>query len=58
MHKPHDIFFKRFAAWLTEINNFLSLFPGSDSTNKMPSEELNEILLNDVPSGLAKQAYL
>ena len=50
--------FKVFLARLTVINNFLPLLPGSDTTKKMPPEELNEILLCVVPNGWDKQAYL
>ena len=41
-----------------EVNNFLPLFPGSDATKNMPTEEINEILLHAVPNGWYKQAYL
>ena len=58
MRKPHDMSCKRFAARLTEFNNFLLVFPGSDTTKKMPTEELNEILLHAVPKNWAKQLYL
>ena len=39
---------------LVEINNLLHIFPGSDATNKMLPEELNEILLRAVPNGWSK----
>ena len=58
MHKPQGMHFKRFTAKLTEINNFIHLFPGSDATKNIPSEELNEILLHVVPRGYVKQSYL
>ena len=58
MRKPRSMSFKHFAARLTEINNFLTLFPGSDASKKMEMEELNKILLHVVPNGWAKQSYL
>ena len=58
MRKPQIMAFKRFAARLTEINNFLPLFPGSDASKKMEMENLNEILLHAVPNGWTKQSYL
>ena len=50
--------FKHFTERLTEINNFLNLFPGLDTTKKVTPEELNEILLHTVTNGWAKQDYL
>ena len=58
MRKPHDMPWKRFAAQLTEINNFLPIFPGSDASKKRHPKELNEILPHAVPRRLAKQSYL
>ena len=58
MRKSWSMNFKRFAARLTEINNFLPLLPWSDASNKMEMEELNEILLHEVPNGWSKQSYL
>ena len=55
MHKPQSISFNCFAARLTEINNYLPLFPESSESKKMDSEELNEILLQCVPNGWAKK---
>ena len=50
--------FTRFVARLKEINNFLSVSPISDATKKIPTEELNDILLHEVPNGWDEQAYL
>ena len=58
MHKPRDLPFKRFTARLTELNNYLPLFPGSSAAKKTPPEDLNGIILHAVPNGWAKQAYL
>ena len=58
MHKPWDHPFNCFAARLTELNDYLPLFPGSSSVNKIPLEDLNDILLHAVPKGWAKQAYI
>ena len=38
MRKPRDLPFKRFAARLTELNNYLPLFPWSSAVNNMPPE--------------------
>ena len=58
MRKPRSINFKRFAARLMEISNFLLLSPGLDVSKKITHEELNEILLHAVPNAWAKQSYL
>ena len=41
-----------------ELNNHLSLYPGSDAAKKMDPEEINKILLHAVPNLWAKQAYI
>ena len=58
MQKPWDLPFKHFSARLTELNNYLPLFPGSGAANKIPPEEHNDILLHAVPNGWEKQVYL
>ena len=50
--------FKHFTERLTEINNFINLFPGLDTTKKVTPEELNDILLHTISNGWAKQDYL
>ena len=39
------------------MNNFLSLFPGSDASKKIEMEELNGILLHAVTNGWSNQFY-
>ena len=56
MRKPQSMTFKRFAERLTEMNNFLMLFPGSEASKKMEMEELNEILLDAVTKAFTKQS--
>ena len=58
IRKPWIMTFKHFVARLTEINNFLLLFPVSDVSNKMEMEEINDILFHAVSNRWAKQAYL
>ena len=38
MCKPRNMTFKRFAAQLTDINNFVIILTGPYDTNKMPTE--------------------
>ena len=56
MCKPQILSFKRFAARLTEINNYLQLFPGPIEAKKMASEYLNKILLHAIPNFWLKQS--
>ena len=58
MRKPRYLPFNILSAWLTELNNYLQLFPWWSDVKNMPTEELNEILLHDFPNGWSKQYYL
>ena len=58
MCKPCKTLFKLISAYLTELNNYLPLFPSFSASKNMPPKELNKILLHAVPNGWAKQVYL
>ena len=58
MRKPQGLPLKIFSVQLMELNNYLTLFPGSSSSKKMDPEELNEILLQAVLKLWARRAYL
>ena len=58
MRKPPDLPFKRFDARLTGLNNYLPIFPGSNASNNMSPEELNEIILQTVLNVWSKKSYL
>ena len=58
MRKPCDMPLKRFAAQLTEINNFLHILPSLDAKKNMTNEELKEILLHALPNGWENQSWL
>ena len=58
MCKLCDAPFKRFAARLTELNNYLPLFIGSSVYKKITHKDLNKILLHSVLNGGGKQTYL
>ena len=58
MRKPRDIQLNRFASRLTELNKYLTIFPGTNNTKNMVPEELNEILLQSTLSSWARQAYI
>ena len=48
MQKPQYLLLNRFSAWLTELNNYLPLTPGSSNTKKMDPEQLSKIILHAV----------
>ena len=50
--------FNHFTERLTEINNFLNLLPGLDTTKKVTHEEINDILIHTMTNGWYKQDYL
>ena len=58
MRKPQDIQFKIFVAQLTQLNNYLPLFPVLGAVKRMDPEELNDILLLAVPNPWSRQAYI
>ena len=58
MSKSQSMTLIRFAVRLTEINNVLPLFPGTETSKKIPPEDLNKILLHTVPNARANQSYL
>ena len=49
---------KIFATQLTQLNNYLPLFPRSSISKKMAPEELNDILLRAILNAWAEQSYL
>ena len=51
IHKPRDMTFKRFLERLMEINNVLPLFPGSDTTKKMPQKNWMKYYFMRFPTG-------
>ena len=58
MRKPQDLQFKIFMERLTNLNNYLPLFPGSNAAKNMDPEAFNNILLHTVPNSWARQAYI
>ena len=55
---PHKLKVRRYADYMIELNEYLSYFPGSKSSEKIGDTKLNEILLNSIPNGRIKQAYV
>ena len=58
IQKPLTLLLKRFLARLTENNNYLPLFPGSDEIKNMDEARLKNIMLHSFPNVWAKHFYL
>ena len=55
MKKPRRLKVRHYAARLIDLNEYLDSFPGAAMNNKIGFTELNEILLNSMPSIWSKQ---
>ena len=49
---------RRYADSMIELNKYLSVFPGENSSEKIGEIELNEIILNSMPNRRGKQAQM
>ena len=58
MSNPHELWVRRYAARLIDLNEYLFAFPGAKASDKIGETELNEILLISIPNGWSKQAYM
>ena len=58
MKKPRESKVRFYAAHMIELNEYLAAFPGENSGDKICETELNEIILNSMPTGWSKQAYV
>ena len=58
MIKLHGLKVRRYAAYLIDVNKHLALFPVETLFYKTVVTELNEILLNSMPTSWSKQAYV
>ena len=56
--KPGIITVICYATGLTDLNEYLSSFPGATLTDKIGVTELNEIILNGMPTSCYIQAYV
>ena len=57
INEPWQLPFNRFSARPTELNIYLLLFLGLGDTKQMEPEEINSILLHDLPNSCEKQYY-
>ena len=58
INNPLRLKLRSYADRLIYLNEYLDFFPGAKMTDKIGLTELNEILLNIMPNGWSKQAYM
>ena len=56
--KLHSINTRRYTAQITELNDYLDIFPGSENFNNMIESYLNNIMIHSMTNGWNKQSYL
>ena len=58
MRKPRRLKIGHYYADTIDIIEYLSEFPGSKAKDNIGDMELNKTLLNSMPNGRSKQAYV
>ena len=58
MKKPRSLKMRCYAARLIYLNEYLASFPGTNISNKIGITELNEIILDSMPSSCSNKAYV
>ena len=58
MKKSRILKMRRYAARLIYLNEYLTSFPGSATTDKNSVTELNDISLNSMPNSWSKKAHV
>ena len=58
MRNPRRSKVRRYASLLIDINDNLSVAPGTTMSGKIGVTEINEILLNSMPNSWIKPAYV
>ena len=58
MRNPRRSKVRRYASLLIDINDNLSVAPGTTLSGKIGVTEINEILLNSMPNSWIKPAYV
>ena len=56
--KLHSINTRRYTAQITELNDYLDIFPGSENFNNMIESYLKNIMIHSMTNGWNKQSYL
>ena len=58
MRNPCKLKVTRYGARMITLNAYLAVFPGAKASKKISETELNGIILNIMPNGGSKQAYV
>ena len=58
MRKPHELKVRHYADRMIDLNEYLAVFPGAKASKKIGETELDKIILNSMPNGCIKKAYM
>ena len=58
MSRPRELKVRRYTDRLIYINDYLYAYPGEKAKDNIIDTELSKILLNSMPNGWSKQAYM
>ena len=58
MMKPRKSKVRCYAVHMIELTEYLSAFPGAESSDNFGETESNTMFLNSIPNGWSKQAYV
>ena len=58
MRKPRGLKVRRYTARLLDVNEYLAVFPGSNTSDKICIKEINENLLSSMPNRWIKYPYV
>ena len=58
MSNPRNFKVRIYPTFMIDINDYLDLFPGENSSEKFVDIELDEILLSSIPNIWIRQSYV
>ena len=58
IRKSRELKVRLYAGHLIDLNDYLDAFPVAKASDKIGEMELNKIILNSMPNGWIKQAYV
>ena len=50
MSNPNELIVRRYSDCMIDLNEYLAVFPGANSSDKIGETELNKILLDGMPN--------
>ena len=58
MRKPCEVKVRCYAAPMIQLNEYLAALPEANESDKIGETEYNKIILDSIPNGWSKQAYV